>query len=93
MERQCEVCREFRPEAAGAKGESVRERAFGKRNVLLCPLHTRLVQVVRVTTFEGLRKLFRESRGKRSFVARRGPVASPAQTDRRARSGRRATDV
>jgi hypothetical protein len=67
---------------------------LGRRSVLLCATHAYILRWSRVTTFEGLRKLFRENDGKRSFVPRRARSDHPRSSERRARSaGRRASDV
>ena len=86
MAHVCEVCLNFRPDAA-----SVAEAAplvFGKRKVHLCRGHARIAAHAKVRTFDALRELF--GSGRRSFVPRR--------TERDAtfgprHPGRRATDA
>jgi hypothetical protein len=94
MRRSCEVCRNFRPERGPEAGRvELVPIELGKRSVLLCATHAYILRWSRVATFEGLRKLFRENDGKRSFVPRRAREQHRS-SERRARSaGRRASDV
>lgn len=89
--RSCEVCRSFRPELSS---RSPFQADFGKRSVALCATHHYLWRCAKVTTFEGFRKLFHESRGKRSFVPRRTRADEARARERRGNSGagRRASD-
>lgn len=89
MQGRCEVCASFRPGAAPSTTNTTTV-LIETRSVTLCACHAHLSRLFRVTTFEGLRKLFHESQGRRSFVARRNPStrASQPQTS----PGRRASD-
>jgi hypothetical protein len=89
MQGRCEVCASFRPDAASSTANTT-ALLIETRRVALCACHAHLSRLFRVTTLEGLRKLFHESQGKRSFVARRNlsTRASQPQTS----PGRRASD-
>lgn len=91
--RSCEVCQGFRPELASRTPEPKLQRVeLGPRSVALCATHFYIWRWSRVTTFDGLRKLFQESEGRRSFVARRGGEDA-AEVERRVRPvGRRAAE-
>jgi len=90
MQHRCEVCTCFRPNAEFGDNYRVVEVAFDARPVHLCVAHARIAQNSGVKSFEELRELYGE--GRRSFVPRRGPGHAKAN-DRRASSGRRASDV
>jgi hypothetical protein len=91
----CEICehflsREKQPQSA----RDVSEVVFGKRTVRLCRVHRFIAHQHHVTTLGGLRHLFRENRGRRSFLPRRAfDVASGVQDEQRASRGRRASDL
>lgn len=89
------MCRSFRPEIADRiPAEKLVQVELGKRAVWLCATHAYIYRWSGVTTFEGLRKLFVESDGRRSFVPRRVSSGERRENDRRAHGvGRRATDV
>ena len=94
MQRVCEVCQNFRQAEPPIQATEVVE--LGKRSIALCTTHAFILRWSRVSTLEGVRKLFSESSGKRSFVARRlGEEARDRfESERRsAGSGRRARDV
>jgi hypothetical protein len=95
MQSQCEVCASFRPDLRSTSDsfEGV-ELQFFNRSVRLCALHAYLARAFKVTTLQGLRSLFRENRGKRSYVSRRVPISSAASVERRSMTaGRRARDL
>jgi hypothetical protein len=95
MHHHCEVCANFRPGLRSDidSGERI-EIQFFKRKVTFCTLHAHLVNSFRVTTIQGLRSLFRENRGKRSFVSRRVSSPESLTVDRRQpHLGRRASDL
>jgi len=76
MQQRCEVCENFRP-AGDLKPNRVLEQvSFGKRRVLLCRAHAGIAHNSGVTTFEGLRELYREQHGARSYVPRRSRTAT-----------------
>lgn len=71
MQPRCEVCENFRPEGDLKPGRKLEEVTYGSRRVLLCRAHAGIAHNSGVTTFEELRELYTESRGARSYVARR----------------------
>jgi hypothetical protein len=90
MAHRCEVCEQFRPSGDLQPGRELSNVAFDERHVLLCKAHAGIAQNSGVSTLAGLRELFAESTGQRSFVTRRGYASAGAK----ARSpGRRATDA
>jgi hypothetical protein len=93
MRKSCEVCSNFlsasRCEALRAEARDV---TFGSRTVALCATHAHLVRAFRVSTLGGLRYLFQESGGRRSFVSRRDELGPAWATERRTQRGRRAND-
>ncbi|RLB48585.1 MAG: hypothetical protein DRJ42_22895 [Deltaproteobacteria bacterium] len=93
MHHGCDVCHNFRP-AANLRQRTLTTVPFGDVAVVLCEMHRRIAQRSGVTTFGGLRWLYGESDGRRSYLARRtcAPESSLPEGDRR-QSGRRATDV
>lgn len=94
MARCCEVCRTFRPEASDSFSQNLLDVELDKRAVTLCSAHFYLWRCAKVTTLDGLRTVFRESTGRRSFVSRRAPSEPPKSSEWRRRSagGRRASD-
>jgi hypothetical protein len=87
MQQRCEVCENFRPEGDLVPGRKLDEVTFGSRKVLLCRAHAGIASNSGVTTFEGLRELYTEQHGSRSYVPRR--TQSLARTvGRRARDAR-----
>lgn len=67
---------------------------FGKRTVALCRVHAFIAATHKVKTLGGLQHLFRENRGRRSFLPRRA-VSSGKSTgsEQRWGGGRRAGDL
>ena len=89
MAQRCEVCERFRPSGDLQAGRALSSVSFGERDVLLCKAHAGIARNSGVSSLSGLRELFAESAGHRSYVARRGDSSGGAK----ARSaGRRATD-
>jgi len=86
MAHVCEVCLNFRPDAASAADAT--PLVFGKRKVHLCRGHARIAANAKARTFDALRQLY--GSGRRSFVPRR--TESDATFGRR-HPGRRATDL
>ena len=94
MARHCEVCEGFRPELAARTAVAPLQLVeLGRRSVALCATHFYIWRWSRVTTFEGLRKLFRENDGRRSFVQRRSFHDERSPVERRSTSGRRTVDA
>jgi len=92
MQQRCEVCENFRPEGDLKPGRTLVEVTFGKRRVLLCRGHAGIAHNSGVTTFEGLRELYTEQHGARSYVPRRARTG-PALAKKKLRSpGRRIGD-
>ncbi|MBW2461441.1 MAG: hypothetical protein JRH11_07330 [Deltaproteobacteria bacterium] len=93
MHHGCDVCENFRP-AANLRKRTLTPVLFSEIAVVLCDMHRRIAQRSGVTTFEGLRELYGESDGRRSYLARRtrAPAAPLPEGDRR-QTGRRATDL
>lgn len=91
----CEICEHFLSrEKLLENARGVSEVAFGKRTVRLCRVHAFIAHQHHVTTLGGLRHLFRENRGRRSFLARR--AAEPGtgrRAEQRSSPGRRAGDL
>ncbi|MFK7986494.1 MAG: hypothetical protein AB8I08_10710 [Sandaracinaceae bacterium] len=83
----CDVCENFRPEA-NLRERTITRVTFGTRTVDVCESHRRIAERSDVKTFEGLRELYGEADGRRSYVARRG-----RSDDTHRRAGRRKTDV
>ncbi|HEY3497482.1 MAG TPA: hypothetical protein VGK73_22450 [Polyangiaceae bacterium] len=88
----CEVC-----EALGRPGSGRAKRVLvGERLVALCASHARVASSLPVAGVEELRRVFRESGGKRSLVERRQALdrrVFPARPEgRRRNGGRRASD-
>ena len=61
--------------------------AFGKRTVGLCRVHAFIAAQHKVTTLGGLQHLFRENRGRRSFLPRRTPETERSSQSAPAASG------
>jgi hypothetical protein len=88
MARECEVCRNFKPERAAEIRELV-EMKLDVRAVTLCSGHARIAANAKVRTLAALRALY--GSGRRSYVARRSDQAA-TKRERRANRGRRASD-
>lgn len=87
MKQRCEVCQNFRPQGDERPDRPLDYVSYGDRRVLLCRAHAGIAHNSGVTTFEGLRELYSESHGGRSYVPRRaaGNLArSPSSAGRRA---------
>ena len=91
MRNQCEVCKGFRPEGHPRKSRDASAVSFGAERVFLCTGHALIAKNSAVTSLAELRDLYRESDGKRSYVARRTRAAKRPAKDRRG-GGRRAAD-
>jgi hypothetical protein len=94
MQQRCEVCENFRPEGDLKPGRKLEEVKYGTRTVLLCRAHAGIAQNSGVTTFEGLRELYTEQHGSRSYVPRRArstPTRAKKKTPRS--PGRRISDA
>ena len=90
MKQRCEVCENFRPEGDLKPGRKLEQVKYGSRTVLLCRAHAGIAESSGVSTFEGLRELYSESQGARSYVPRRARGVNRGK----ARSpGRRASDA
>jgi hypothetical protein len=87
MEQRCEVCENFRPSGDLSPERTLVELSFGERSVLLCKGHALIARNSGIDTLEGLRELYRESDGTRSFVPRRSRASEHDN------AGRRATDA
>ena len=82
------------PQKLLENARGVVEVAFGKRTVQLCRVHAFIAAQHKVTTLGGLQHLFRENRGRRSFLPRRTPgTERSAHAEQRASRGRRASDL
>jgi hypothetical protein len=92
MRPRCEVCESFHPNAEFGDGYRVVEVQFDVRVVHLCVAHARIAKNSGVDSFEGLRQIYGESEGRRSFVPRRG-ASAPRANDERRSPGRRASDA
>lgn len=89
MSQRCEVCESFRPEGDLHAARELHMVAFDARSVLLCRGHAAIAANSGVSTLAGLRMLYAESGGQRSYIARRARAALES-----ARSGgRRASDL
>lgn len=88
MTQRCEVCESFRPEGDLQAARPLLEVSFEARKVLLCRGHATIAANNGVSTLAGLRMLYAESTGQRSYVARRAP--GPFTADRS--GGRRLSD-
>lgn len=88
MSERCEVCENFRPEGDLKPGRALVRRWFGNREVTLCRAHVAIAEGSDVRTLEDLRALYRESKGRRSFVPRRAREWSGVR-----KAGRRAADT
>jgi hypothetical protein len=91
MEQRCEVCESFRPHDLNAARELL-EVPFGERRVLLCRGHAGIAHNSQIESLEGLRALYAESEGQRSYIARRARTAKALASDARS-VGRRASDL
>lgn len=93
MQQRCEVCENFRPDGDLKPGRKLEEVSFGTRKVLLCRAHAGIAQNSGVTTLEGLRELYTEQHGNRSYVPRRArSAAAPAKKKASRSPGRRIGD-
>ncbi len=93
MQQRCEVCENFRPEGDLKPGRTLVEVTFDKRRVLLCRAHAGIADNSGITTFEGLRELYTEQHGSRSYVPRRASSLVGVATKKESRSvGRRIRD-
>lgn len=94
MPNCCEICEHFLPPAKlleNARGVTLVE--FGKRTVALCRVHAFIAATHKVKTLGGLQHLFRENRGRRSFLPRRAAgVERGVHAEQRSSRGRRASD-
>jgi hypothetical protein len=93
MATRCEVCESLRPAGDRVPNRKLLSVPLGARDVVLCVAHASIAESSGVRTLEGLRELYGETLGRRSYVARRArsPVPSPNGDPRR--TGRRASDV
>jgi hypothetical protein len=91
----CEICGSFlTPAKLLENARDVTSVVFGQRTVRLCRVHAFIAAQHRVTTVGGLSLLFRENRGRRSFLPRRAAAADDQLRDeQRAIHGRRASDL
>lgn len=91
MEHRCEVCESFRPQGDLGAARELLEVTFGERTVRLCRGHAAIAANSGVSTLDELRALYAESRGQRSYIARRARLvqsnAGPARS-----AGRRVSD-
>lgn len=88
MSQRCEVCESFRPQGDLQAARELLTVTFDERQVLLCRGHATIAANTGVSTLAGLRMLYAESTGQRSYIARRAR-ATLASTRT---GGRRATD-
>jgi hypothetical protein len=88
---RCEVCQNFRPGGDARPNRKLLDVSFGKRNVRLCVGHARIAENSGIKSLDGLRELYGESEGKRSFVPRRGRSVVGPSGERR-NIGRRKSD-
>jgi hypothetical protein len=95
MPNCCEICEHFlTPQKLLENARGVLEVGFGKRSVRLCRVHAFIAAQHKVTTLGGLQHLFRENRGRRSFLSRRTPGTEHGpRAEQRASAGRRASDL
>jgi hypothetical protein len=95
MPNCCEICEHFlTPAKLLENARGLVEVGFGKRTVRLCRVHAFIAAQHKVTTLGGLSHLFRENRGRRSFLPRRALGTEPsANAGPRASAGRRASDL
>jgi len=91
MNRRCEVCENFRPDAEYDPTQKLVSMTFDARRVLLCTGHARIAANSGVSSFEQLRAFY--GSGRRSFVPRRARESAPEATNRRQSPGRRAIDA
>lgn len=98
MVRHCEVCAargSTRPASGGARAR-LRRILVEDRVVALCDAHAERALATGVTSIADLRRLFVESSGRRSLLARRSPLdrrVFPARPEGRRRAdGRRSSD-
>ena len=91
MDQRCEVCESFRPRDLNAAQELL-EVPFGERAVTLCRGHAGIAQNSQIESLAGLRELYAESEGQRSYIARRARTLR-ALADGTRNVGRRVTDV
>ena len=87
----CEVC-----EALGRPGSARAKRVLvGERLVALCASHARVATSLPAASLEELRRVFRETGGKRSLIERRQELdrrVFPRPEGRRRGGGRRESD-
>jgi hypothetical protein len=91
LQQRCEVCENFRPEGDLKPNRKLEEVRYGKRRVLLCLAHAGIAKNSGVTTLEGLRELYTEQHGSRSYVPRRARGATTTKSRPRS-PGRRFGD-
>jgi len=91
MEHRCEVCESFRPEGDLGAGRELLLVSFGERSVLLCRGHAGIAKNSAVSSIDGLRALYAESHGQRSYIARRARIAQSNAGPARS-AGRRVAD-
>ena len=86
MTQRCEVCESFRPQGDLQAVRELSMVTFDERYVLLCRGHAAIAANTGVSTLAGLRMLYAESTGQRSYIARRAraALASPRTGGRRA---------
>jgi hypothetical protein len=91
MQRHCEVCEAFRPDAVKTADEKLVYMEFPTRTVRLCVGHALIAQNSGVHSFEQLRELY--GSGRRSHVPRRGQEMFESTDEKRRNDGRRVTDA
>ncbi len=88
MTERCEVCESFRPQGDLQAARALLTVTFDERQVMLCRGHAAIAENTGVSTLAGLRMLYAESTGQRSYIARRArALIASART-----GGRRASD-
>ncbi len=93
MKERCEVCAEL-----GRRSTGRSRRVFaGERQVTLCPAHALVLEGLPLADTSELRRMFRESGGRRSLVGRREALDRrafpPRPEGRRRGGGRRSSDA
>ena len=88
MTERCEVCESLRPQGDLQAARELLTIAFDERRVRLCRGHAAIAANTGVSTLAGLRMLYAESTGQRSYIARRARAALASTRT----GGRRASD-
>lgn len=93
MRSRCEICEHFLDPAQQERSpQAATEVTFGRRRVQLCRVHAFIAAQSKVTTLGGLRHLFRENGGRRSYLPRRAVADDGTAREQRTTPGRRTSD-